>query len=71
MNFLEDLEKLRIRCLLRRLVKKTQRRISEFAVQTATQYSGMMVTTPALRIIICEESKLFCQGDQCVVMAKN
>jgi hypothetical protein len=51
--------------------QKTQRRISEFAVQTATQYSNIMVTKHALRIINCEESKLFCRGDQCVAMAQN
>ncbi len=51
--------------------QKTQRRISEFAVQTATQYSDMMVTKHALRIINCEESKLFRRGDQCVTMAQN
>ncbi len=43
--------------------QKTQRRISEFAVQTATQYSDIIVTKHALRIINCEESKLFCRGD--------
>ena len=51
--------------------QKTQRRISEFAVQTAMQYSDIMVTKHALRIINCEESKLFCRGDQCVAMAQN
>jgi hypothetical protein len=51
--------------------QKTQRRISEFAVQTATQYSDMMVTKHALKIINCEESKLFHRGDQCVAMAQN
>ncbi len=51
--------------------QKTQRRTSEFAVQTAMQYSDIMVTKHALRIINCEESKLFRRGDQCVAMAQN
>ena len=51
--------------------QKTQRRTSEFAVQTAMQYSDIMVTKHALRIINCEESKLFHRGDQCVAMAQN
>jgi len=44
--------------------QKTQRRIGEFAAQTAQRLSEMMVTKHALRLIHCEESRLFQQGDQ-------
>ena len=44
--------------------QKTQRRICEFAAQTATRLSEMMVTKHALRLIHCEESRLFQQGGQ-------
>ena len=45
--------------------QKTQRRVSEFAVQTSTRYSDMMVTKHALRLIPDQDSKLFCRNDKC------
>ena len=44
--------------------QKTQRRIGEFAAQMALRLSDMMVTKHALRLIHCEESRLFQRGDQ-------
>jgi len=51
--------------------QKTQRRIGEFAVQSAVQYSDMIVTKNAMRLINCEESILFCRSDNCDTMDQN
>jgi len=51
--------------------QKTQQRIGEFAVQTAAQYSDMMVKKNAMRLLNCEESKLFRQSDNCDTMDQN
>ena len=51
--------------------QKTQRRVSEFAVQTSTQYSDMMVTKHALRLIHCQDSQLFRHNDSCECTEQN